>query len=59
MGTGSDKKRHDKKQMREKDRESRKAGRQALGCKGTLVWTREKKRRRLRGKKDDRDGGAR
>ena len=30
-----------------------------LEYKTTLVWTREKERRRLRGKKDDGDGGAR
>ena len=53
MGTGSDKKGQDKKQIREKDRENCKAGRQTLECKATLVWTRKKERRRLRGEKDD------
>ena len=28
-------------------------------CKATLVWTHKKERRRLRGKKDNGDGGAR
>ena len=36
-----------------------KAGRQSSECKVTLVWTRKKERRRLRGEKDDGDGGAR
>ena len=36
-----------------------KAGRQTLECKATLVWTRKKERRRLRGEKDDGDGGSR
>ena len=58
MSTGSDKKRQDKKRIRGRDRENRKAGRQTSGCKVTLVWSREKERR-LRGKKDDGDGGAR
>ena len=44
------------KQIRERDRENRKARRQTLECKATLVWTRETERRRLRGKKH---GGAR
>ena len=47
-----------KKQIRGRDCENRKARRQTLECKATLVWTREKERR-LRGKKDDGDGGAR
>ena len=59
MGTGSDKKGQDKKQIREKDPENCKAGRQTSECKATLVWTRKKERRRLRGEKDDGDGGAR
>ena len=46
------------KKICEKDHENRKARRQTLECKATLVWTREKERR-LRGKKDDGDGGAR
>ena len=48
-----------KRRMRERDRENCKAGRQTSGCKATLVWTRKKERRRLRGEKDDGDGGAR
>ena len=59
MGTGSDNKRQDKKQIRERNCENRKARRQTSKCKTTLVWTREKERRRLRGKMDDGDGGAR
>ena len=59
MGIGSDKKRQDKKRIRGRDRENRKAGEQTSGCKATLVWTRKKKRRKLCGKKDDGDGGAR
>ena len=48
----------DKKRIRERDFENRKAKRQISECKVTMVWTREKERRRLRGKKDDGDGGA-
>ena len=59
MGTGSDKKGQDKKRIRERDCENRKARRQTLECKATLVWPPEKERRRLRGKKDDGEGGAR
>ena len=59
MGTGSDKKGQDKKQIRERDRENYKAGRQTLECKATLVWTHKKERKRLHGEKDDGDGGAR
>ena len=59
MGTGSDKKGQDKKQIRERDRENCKAGRKTSECKATLVKTRKKERRRLRGEKDHRDGGAR
>ena len=59
MGTGSDKKGQDKKQIRERDCKNCKAGRQTLECKAALVWTRKKERRRLRGEKDDGDGGAR
>ena len=59
MGTGSDKKGQDKKRIHERDCENRKARRQTSDCKTTLVWTREKERRRLRGKNDDGDGGAR
>ena len=40
----------DKKRICEKDRENRKAGRQTSKYKTTLVWTREKERRRLPGK---------
>ena len=58
MGTGSDKKGEDKKRIRERNRENCKAGRQTLKCKATLVWRRIKERRRLRGKKDNGDGGA-
>ena len=58
MGTGSDKKDQDKKQIGERDCKNRKARRQTLECKAALVWTREKKKRRLRGKKDDGNGGA-
>ena len=36
MGTGNDKKEQDKKRIREKDRENRKAGKQTSGCKATL-----------------------
>ena len=35
------------------------AGRQTSECKASLVWPREKERRRIRGKNDDGDGGAR
>ena len=59
MGTGSDNKRQDKKRIRERDRENCKAGRQTSECKATLVWTRKKDKRRLRGEKDGGDGGAR
>ena len=59
MGTWSDKKEQDKKQIRERDCENCKERRQTSESKAALVWTREKKRRRLRGKKDDGDGGAR
>ena len=58
-GTGSDKKGQYNKRIRERNRENRKAGRLTLKCKATLVWTREKERRKLREKKDDGDGGAR
>ena len=58
MGTGSDKKGQDKKQIRERDCKNRKVG-QTSECKATLVWTLEKERRRLGAKKDDEDGGAR
>ena len=52
MGTGSDKKGQDKKRIRERDRKNCKAGRQTSECKATLVWTRKKERRILRGKKE-------
>ena len=58
MGTRSDKKGQDKKRICERDFKNCKAGKQTLECKATLVWTRKKKRRRLRGEKDDGDGGA-
>ena len=51
MGTGSDKKGQDKKRIDERECENRKARRQTSECKATLVWTREKEGRRLRGKK--------
>ena len=51
MGTGSDKKGQNKKQIRERDCENYKVRRQTSECKATLVWTREKERRRLRWKK--------
>ena len=59
MGAGSDKKGQDKKGIYERDCENCKVRRQSSKCKATLVWTREKERRRLRGKKDGGDGGAR
>ena len=59
MGTGNDKKGQDKKRISERDCENRKARRQTSECKATLVWPREKERRKLLGKKDDGDGGAR
>ena len=59
MGTGSNKKGQDKKRIRERDCENCKAGRQTSECKATLVWRRKKERRRLRGEKDDGDGGTR
>ena len=59
MGTGSDKKEQDKKRIRERDCKDRKARRQTSECKATLVCPREKERRRLRGKNNDGDGGAR
>ena len=59
MGTGSDKKGQNKKRIRERDRENCKAGRQTSESKATLVWTRKKERRRLRGEKDNVNGGAR
>ena len=58
MGIGSDKKGQDKKRIFERDHKNCKAGRQTSECKATLVWTR-KKERRLRGEKEDGDGGAR
>ena len=59
MGTRSDKKRQDKKRMRETDCKNCKNGRKISECKATLVWTRKKERRRLREEKDNGDGGAR
>ena len=59
MVAGSDKIGQDKKQIRERYRENCKAERQTLECKATLVWTCKKERRRLRGEKDDGDGGSR
>ena len=58
VGTGSDKKGQDKKRIRERDRENCKVGRQTSGCKATLVGTRKKKRRKLHGKKNGGDCGA-
>ena len=46
------------KRVREKDIENCKARRQTSECMATLIWTREKKRRIVRGKKDDEGGGA-
>ena len=59
MGTRSDKKGQGKKQIRKRDCKNCKAGRQTSECKATLVWTRKKERRRLRGEKDNGYGGAR
>ena len=59
MGTGSDKKEQDKKQIGERDYENCKAGKQTSECKATLAWTRKQEIRRLREEKDDGDGGAR
>ena len=59
MGIGSDKKGQDKKRIRERNCENCRAGRQTSECKAMLVWTCKKERKRLRGKKDDGDGGAR
>ena len=58
MGTGSDKKEQDKKRLCERDCENRKARRQTSECKATVVWPHEKERK-LCGKNDDGDGGAR
>ena len=51
MGTGSDKKGQGKKRIRERDSENCKARRQTSERNATLVWTREKERKRLQGKK--------
>ena len=59
IGTGSDKKEQDRKRISKRDRKNLKARRQTSECKATLVWIREKERRRLRGKKGDGNGGAR
>ena len=59
MGTGSDKKGQDKKRIGERDCKDRQARRQTSECKTTMVWPREKERRRLHGKNDVGDGGAR
>ena len=59
MDIGCDKKGQDKKRIRERNRKNFIAGRQTSECKATLVWTRKKERRRLRGEKDYGDGGAR
>ena len=56
---GVTKKKQDNKRICERDCENRKARRQTSEYKTTLVWKREKERRRIRGKKDDGDGGAR
>ena len=42
-----------------RDCENRKARRQTSDCKTTMVWAREKERRKLRGKKDDGEGERR
>ena len=52
IGTGSNKKGQDKKRIRERNCKDREAKRQTSKCKATPVWTREKERRRLPGKKD-------
>ena len=59
MDSESDKKGHDKKRIYEMNCENCKAGRETSECKATLLWTYKKERRRLRGKKDDGDCGAR
>ena len=59
MDAGSDQKGQDEKRIRKRDHENRKTRRQTLECKAMLVWTRKKKRKRLLGKKNDEDGGAR
>ena len=59
MGIGSDKKGQDKKRIRERNCENCRAGRQTSECKAMLIWTCKKERKRLNGKKDDGDGGAR
>ena len=51
MGCGSDKNGQDKKRLREKHRENRKAGGQTSGCMATLVWTREKEEKKATWKK--------
>ena len=58
MGSGIDKKGQEKKQIRERDCDNCKAGRQTSECKATLVWTRKKEIRRQRGEKNDGDGSA-
>ena len=58
VDAGSDKKEQDKKRIRERDCKNCKVRRQTLECKASLVWTREKERRRLRGKNHDGDGGV-
>ena len=55
MGAGSGKKEQDMTQIRE----NHKTSRQTLECKATLVWTRQREKRKLRGKKDDGNGSAR
>ena len=63
--TGCPQSRTPRKISIERDCENRKAAkiekarRQTSECKATLVWPRENERRRLRGKNDDGDGGAR
>ena len=51
MGAGSNKKGEDKKLIGERDCKNCKARRQTSECKATLVWTRVRERRRLRGKR--------
>ena len=51
--------RNNKKRICDRNCENCKARRQTLECKAMLVWICEKEKRRLRGKNDDGDCGAR
>ena len=51
ISTGSGKKGQDNKRIRERYRKNSKARRQTLECNATLVWTREKEKTKLRGKR--------